>query len=354
MRKNLLNMFFLVLIIEGTPVRGKSEASDSPQSPIGVTGFVDTYYGHDSNFDGRKRPYTTQASYNDELAVNLGYIDVSLTAEEYRGRIAAQAGSSVDSNYAAEPDEGWRYVQEAYGGIKLGQGLWVDAGVFFSHIGMEGWISRDNINYTRSLVAEYSPYYQTGVRLNYKIDDQWTFQILGLRGWQNITEKRDPALGTQLQYEASDQLTFLHNLFVGNENGQRVFNDFIAKYTLSDSTQIAGQVDVGYQRIASQEMDAWWHGWSIVGQHRVTPKLAIGARLEHFLDPHQVIVASLGSESFGAFGASLNFDYELCSGLMWRNEVRRLQDAKDVFPDGSNGLQKSSTLIVTSLSLSLS
>jgi len=35
--------------------------------------------------------------------------------------VSVQSGSSVESNYAAEVDENWRYMQEAYGGVKLGE-----------------------------------------------------------------------------------------------------------------------------------------------------------------------------------------------------------------------------------------
>jgi hypothetical protein len=353
MRKMRLTMFLILLLTECFPFFGYAEKQDSAQSALKVAGFLDIYYGQDFNFEERKRPYTTQAFYDDEPAINLAFVDTTLTTENYRGRISAQAGSSVESNYAAEAAEGWRYVQEAYGGVKLGKGLWLDAGVFFSHIGMEGWISRDNINYTRSLVAEYSPYYQTGLRLNCEINDRWSAQILGLRGWQNISEERDPALGTQLQYKASDRLTILHSLFVGNEKGQRVFNDLIAKFVLSEYTQLAAQFDLGFQKMVGANVGAWWHGWSIVGQYRLRPDLAIGARVERFLDPHQAVITSISSDRFGVFGASFNVDYEIVSKLIWRTEFRRGQDSKAVFSDGGADFQKFSNLLVTSLSFSL-
>jgi hypothetical protein len=75
--------------------------------------------------------------------------------------------------------------------------------------------------------------------------------------------------------------------------------------------------------------------------------------LEHFLDPHQAVITSFSPERFGAFGASLNVDYEIFPRFIWRTELRRLQDSKGVFPDGSDGFDKSNNLVVTSLSLSL-
>ena len=48
--------------------------------------------------------------------------------------------------------------------MRVIQTMWIDAGIFFSHIGSESWISRDNPTNTRSLAADFTPYYETGIR----------------------------------------------------------------------------------------------------------------------------------------------------------------------------------------------
>ena len=62
-----------------------------------------------------------------------------------------QAGTSVQANYASEPTLGTvsgpdlaRNIQEAYVGYRVTDKLWIDEGIYFSHIGFESWISRDN------------------------------------------------------------------------------------------------------------------------------------------------------------------------------------------------------------------
>ena len=61
-----------------------------------------------------------------------------------------------------------RNIQEAYVGYRVTDKLWIDEGIYFSHIGFESWISRDNWTYTRSLDAEFTPYYQSGVKATYQ------------------------------------------------------------------------------------------------------------------------------------------------------------------------------------------
>ena len=350
-----LSVMFLSVVTATTlaPWSVPAFAQEKPESSVTFSAFVDTYYAHDFNYDRLRRPYVTQPYYNDEVAINLAFVDVTLSGKEWHGRVAAQDGTSAEINYAAESREGWRYVQEAYAGVKLGEGVWLDGGIFSSHIGMESWISRDNPTYTRSFVAEYSPYYQSGLRLSYEASSEWSFQVLGLRGWQNISDDRDPALGTQIQWKPSSAVTLLHNTFLGNEGGNRVFNDFIAKWAVTESLNFAAQFDLGYQRLDSEDRDSRWHGWAVVGQYKPTPDTAFAARVERFLDSEGVVLASASDNRFGAYGFSLNFDYEILPSLMWRTEWRRLQDTKDVFPNDQNGFDRSDTLVVTSLSYTL-
>ncbi|WP_396215380.1 outer membrane beta-barrel protein [Gemmatimonas sp.] len=119
---------------------------------LSVGGFLDTYVAYDM---GRPRAldraYTTQPARHNEFNVNLAFVELGLSGPRVRGRLALQAGTSVQSNYAGEPRLGsvsgpdvGRMLQEAYVGYELRPGLWIDGGVFFSNAGMEGWVSRDN------------------------------------------------------------------------------------------------------------------------------------------------------------------------------------------------------------------
>lgn len=166
-------------VVLAFPVVTQARGS-APDTSAKVTfgGFVDGYYawdfGRPPSFDrsfAGGTVFTTQPPWHNEFNVNLVFVEARLDAPRVRGRLALQAGTSVQSNYSGEPTNGSvsgsslaRNLQEAYAGVKLGSTVWVDAGIFYSHVGMEGWVSRDNPTYTRSLVADYSPYYQSGVK----------------------------------------------------------------------------------------------------------------------------------------------------------------------------------------------
>lgn len=339
-----------ILHAQESPAAGNPNISDNTTFTSQV--FLDTYYLHDFNDPpSRKRAYTTQGYYDDEPAVNLGYVDTKYSGDNWHGRLALQGGSSVKSNYAGEPQEFWQYVQEAYSGYKFTDKLWIDGGIYFSHLGPEGWISRDNWAYTRSLISEYSPYYQAGMRATYQVSDKVSAQLHLINGWQNISDNRDPAVGMQLSYQLSSMHTFTFNNFIGNEHGVRLFNDFIYKYEPTDRLGFLAAFDVGSQERSGEQSTAWWYGFSIMSRYKLDSVVSLAARIEQYRDPHQVILASQTANSFAALGFSAGINIELLPKLVWRTEYKVLLDNDQVFPK-EDGFSDSNSFIVTSLTYS--
>jgi hypothetical protein len=323
-----------------------------PTSPITIGGFIDTYIAHDFNhLPTRYRPYTTQPYYSDELALNLGFVDATLSTEQLHGRLALQYGSSVIANYAAEPHEFMRYFQEAYGGVSLSDSWKLDAGVFASHIGLETWISRDNLTPSRSFVADYSPYYQTGVRSIHEVSEQVHLELHILRGWQNISDDRNVCYGTQVAYSPKDNLNLTYNTFIGDENGLRVFNNLVIRYAFSDDFGISSSFDLGAQN-RNEESRAWWHGWTIMPHYRINDTYAVAGRVERYDDPDQVMIETLSGKSFNTTGLSLNLDTTIAPNLIWRNEYRVFLSTNDVFPRDES-FSASDSFVLTSLIYSM-
>ena len=63
----------------------------------------------------------------------------------------------------------------------------ITAGIFTSHIGFESAVSKDCWTLTRSILADNSPYYESGARLTYTSNNnKWLISALALNGWQRI------------------------------------------------------------------------------------------------------------------------------------------------------------------------
>lgn len=337
--------------------------ADTPKLEFGA--FVDAFYAYDLNEPAnRERLYTTNPNRHNEFNIGLAYLEAKVSADRLRGRLALQTGTSVFSNYSGELRDPTKAggaqladvlmnLQEAVAGYRIGDALWLDAGIYLSHIGGESFISRDNWTYTRSLVADFSPYYQTGVKLTWDTGSTWAFQFHLLNGWQNILETNgDKAIGTQITYRASEKLTFTYNTLLAREAEFRVFQDLVIKYQVSPAWESLLAIDLGLQRRTGGGAFGSWWGGSLLNRFRFSETLHLAARLEIYRDPEKFLVATGTANGFQVWGASANLDVQLLPQLLWRNELRLLNSMDPVYPSDT-GLKPSTLFAVTSLSLSL-
>jgi hypothetical protein len=352
----------ILLLFAPTTARGQG-LSES----VSVGAFVDAYYAWDfSRPPTLDRVYTTQPARHSEFNVNLAFVEARLNRDNLRGRLALQAGTSVQSNYAAEPRIGSvsgpdlsRLLQEAYVGVKVAAPLWVDAGVFFSHVGQESWISRDNPTYTRSLIADYTPYYSAGVRAVWQASAAFTVHLHLVNGWQNISEtNEDKAAGLRVEYAPSGTLLLGYSGFVGDEqpdtlpNRMRLYNQAFARLGRADGAAVWLTLDFGSQSVPDAD-GSTWYGLAAIGRLPVTGGVAISARVERYADPDGVIVASLGTAGFETTGASLGLDITLPKSFLWRTEVRGFRGDAAIYPERDGGLSRTSAVVVSSLALTL-
>lgn len=328
----------------------------SQEAPWKLKAFVDTYYAWDMQqpFD-RLRAYTTQPLYHNTFGLNMALLEAAYSGEHWRGQLGLQTGSYVAANLAAEPAL-LQPIYAANGGIRLWENLWLDVGVFPSHLGFESILSADNWTYSRSLVADYSPYYESGVKLSGAWGD-WSGALLVLNGWQNIAEtNHNKALGSQLQFRPITPLLLNWSTFLGNESVNddptqlRFFNNLFAQYQVSEHLDLSLLFDLGVQGRAIGGAAPWW-GTALLGRWRMTPMVALGARLEHFNDREQVLVTTGTPNGFQVTSASLNVDVTLAEQVLWRTEGRIFAAADAIYPTAV--AQKSATngLVVSSISV---
>lgn len=348
-----------ITLLTALSLAAASLGAQAPDTKITWGAYVDAYFAYDfgrpPTFDrsfAGGAPFTTQPARHNEFNVNLAFIEAKLESPRTRGRLALQTGTSVQSNYSAEPVLA-RPIQEAVAGMRLSDRVWVDGGVFFSHIGMESWLSRDNPTYTRSLAAEYSPYYQSGVKITYG-GARLTAAINVVNGWQNISENNsDKGVGARLDYAANASVTLSYYNFFSGEGAAhqlRTLNGAGVRVVRARTT-LLGQADYGTQDGASGAAGTSWYGATVIARVRTGDRSAIAVRAERFDDPDQTIVVTGSSDPFRGNGASLGFDFAPARGVLWRSELRGWTTGSDLFPNGIGAPKGSNAFVVTSLSL---
>lgn len=347
------------------PLQLGGQSPDSTPK-LSVGGFVDAYYAWDVrqpyNFD---RTYTTQPARHDEFNINLAFVEAKVTGPRYRGRLALQWGTSVQANYVGEPRIGSisgpsvsQFLQEASVGYQLGRSLWLDGGIFPAHIGYEGWISRDNPTYSRSLIADFSPYYEAGAKLTWTPSSSVTTTLVLVNGWQNISnDNTAPATGVRIDYAITPTVTLTYDNFLGNAAPDsaptrlRFFNEVIAQFKPNDRWLFAGSLDLGsQQKSATSGGTAAWYGASLIGKVRVSDRVSMVGRVERYADPDQVVVATGLGAPFKTNGASLGFDVSLAPQALWRIEGRGFQSSDEVWPTHRAGTYvRTNAFIATSM-----
>ena len=330
-------------------------------------GFIDTYYAYDfNNPKDHERAYTTQPVRHNEFNVNLAFIEAVLQRKNTRGKLALQYGQSVTKNASAEPTEGEtsgpsdsKFIQEAFVGTKLGENTWIDLGIFLGHLGSESWISIDNWTYTRALFSDYAPYFQSGARLDHRLDQNQNLQLWLLNGWGNISENNQgKALGLQYKNTVNQNFTFIYNNFFGDEEiypdrpRTRSYHNFIFTWLASDEWNFLYGFDIGHQ--SQQEntgVDAWY-ATALTVRYILNPDQALAFRTEYYNDRHEANVVTNTRNGFQVTGASLGFDQKLEENAMWRTELRGFHSKDEVYPAGRNSTNRMDGFLVTSLSLS--
>src|SRR5207248_5555999 len=167
----------------------------------------------------------TTARRANELNLNAAALDLVIDPRPVGLHLTVAFGSGPDVVHSGEPAgsatsrEIWRSVYQ--GSVSwtapIGSGLLLEAGIYPSHIGYESFFSKDNWNYTRGWMGEFSPYYQAGLKIAVPIDDHWAVQVHFLNGWQTIgDDNRAKSVGTQVAW-SGERLSVAFNTFAGPE-----------------------------------------------------------------------------------------------------------------------------------------
>ena len=273
--------------------------------------------------------------------MNIALLGARYVSDRIRGTFAIQTGTYPDANYAAEPPI-FKNIYEAWGGVKITKNLWLDAGIFLSHIGLEGPISRDDLTLTRSIMADNSPYYEAGAKLTYDAGRKWLFSALVLNGWQVIRDRnQNEAVGTQIQFRPSSKWLLNSSTFVGEGYNQpdsvgrqlRYFHDFYVTYDPSKKWKIAAAFDAGIQARAHNAggHDAW-QGAAFIVRRRLWERAGLVGRVEYFHDPAGVLVSTRAG-GLSTVGYSLGFDYNPVPRVILRAEAKQFVDKNQVYLD---------------------
>jgi len=335
------------------------------KKPLTISGYAEVYYQYDANnpLNNKRSGFVYSHNRNNEISLNLAYIKANYSTEKLRANVAFAVGSYMNANYTAEPDV-LKNIYEGNVGFKISKkhDLWIDAGIFSSHLGFESAVGKDNWTLTRSLFADNSPYFETGAKIAYTSPSgKWFVSALILNGWQRIQRvegNSTPAFGHQLTYKPTAKLTLNSGSFIGNDKPDsirkmRYFHNLYAIYQINEKFGITAGFDIGAEQKAKGSNDYnTWYTPVLVAKYNATDKFSLTARGEYYQDKSGVIIATVTPNGFKAFGCSLNADYAILPNLVWRTEIKNLSSKDHVFEKRNESFTKNSFSAITALAIS--
>jgi len=337
---------------------------DTTTSAFQFSGYAEIFYAYDFNQpeDHNRPSFLYSHNRHNEFNLNLGFVKGAYTSEKVRANLALAAGTYMNANYATEPGV-LKNIYEANAGVKLSKknNLWVDAGIFSSHIGFEGAVSKDCWGLTRSLVAESSPYYETGAKVTYVTNNsKWLLSGLILNGWQHIQRpdgNNTPAFGTQVLFTPSEKMTFNYSTFIGNDKPDekklmRYFHNVYGLFHISEKFHLTAGFDFGMEQQATGSSDYnQWYGTVLLATYTFDNHWSVTGRGEYYHDPNGVIIVTSSENGFQTMGYSLNIDYHITENAVWRFEGRMFNSKDEIFTTENQALD-TNTCLTTSLAVS--
>lgn len=320
-------------------------------------GYGELYYSYDfSNPQNHEKPnFIYNHKRHNEINLNLAYVKASYNKNDLRANATLMIGNYSQYNLSVEPT--WaQFVYEANVGFKISQNqnIWLDAGIMPSHIGFESAIGSDCWTLTRSILAENSPYYESGVKLSYTSkSEKFNASFLVLNGWQRIKKPdyiQNPSFGLQLNYKPNTKLTLNYSNFIGTDKADgihswRLFHNLYAIYEPSNKFGVIAGFDIATDKFNAIDYDVWYSPVCIF-RYKPKEKYNIAVRGEYYNDKKQILITTNTSNGFQTFGISSNFDIQIKDNLVWRIEGKDYFSKDKIFNNSNNNFTLSTSLSV--------
>ena len=214
--------------VDFTWLNGNARTKDTPYATAFFTPEIraDVSYTYDYNHPaddtivGSSEVFRAQELVLTDLAVGGNF-----HLDHVQARILSQYGlySTATPRNDASPARGqwdladaYRYLSEANAGyhFDVQHGINVDAGIFLSYVGLFSFYQFDNWAYQPSYVSSNTPWFFTGVRIQWFPTEKLMIEPWIINGWQSYGRFNNrPGLGGQILWRPNGKLQILGNQY---------------------------------------------------------------------------------------------------------------------------------------------
>jgi len=341
----------------------RAEGIDSPPTSTWHYGaYLDLSYAIDFNFpDNHRWRSKSTTTHVNQLAPNMVRVYVQKDAvpqSRWGGELALQDGYDTDRlvperNAAGDkPIDGadtLRHVSRANVSYlaPVGNGLSLTAGLFNSYIGYQSFYAGSNLNYTRSYLADNSPYFMFGVAASYQFSEALKAGLYVINGYSYLSHPNDqPSYGAQVVWKPVSRWTLIQNLYYGPDQSStslkfwRLFSDSIMEWK-GDRLTLALAYDIGTEQAVEQTGNprTFWTGGAFFARWNVSGPWSLAVRPELYWDRNGRLTGS--EQLLKAISNTVEYRLYYCAQTMIARLEYRYDQSTGVgggfFKDGNTG-----------------
>jgi hypothetical protein len=318
-----------------------------------VGGYAEAFYqwnfGDPSNGLTHFRGFDNR---HDSFTLSNAAVDVAWQSTKMDGRVVLQTGLLPSTVYLAEPlspgaaasgsssGELWRFLQQAYVGIRPASSMSVQAGLFVSPIGPESIAVKDSWSWSRSTLFFALPYYHAGARLTVFTGESLTLQLGVCNGWNNVVDNNDSkSVHLQAIYQAGSDLVASVLYFGGVERvdggaeGEPWRSTIDAHATWQVTADVATQLHLNGGFEDGDLGMATWFGFAASARTRIVERLHLAVRIDAlFEDSPDGSFILIPAERLAS--ATVTLDHRPTDGASLRLEFRFDESDADLFFGG--------------------
>ena len=351
------------------PIQAATSAPATPAAPAAPTlagllgpttlsGFVDVYYGYNSNQPAGR--FTTLRNF-DINSGQFGLNMIELVADKAPDAAASRVGyhvalgfgqamniiNSGEAGQFATESNFDQYLKEGYLEYlaPVGKGLQFNFGKFVTPAGAEVIETKDNWNYSRGLLFALAiPYFHFGTSAKYAFNSKVSLTGYLMNGWNNSVDNNSgKTTGFSLAITPNSKFSFIENYLVGpeqlNDNGDfRHLSDTVITVSPTSKLSFMANIDYGRDHIASTAItpgsSPYWAGFAGYIKYAPNDKWAAAIRGEYYNDHDGFTTGTAQHLS----EITLTLQRMLAGKILTRLEYRRDMSDQNVFPYRTSGV----------------
>ncbi len=323
------------------------------QTPIQNIAYnIETYYGIDFKNNKTQSPHYFNHHSLQAPRINYAQLEWKRSFNQWNMQLGIHDGDYVRRNYSDQPT--WarlissaqiQFIPKKFNQLKM------TAGIFPSHIGFESAGVQNNLTLSRSLLAENSPYYESGIHSQYSSKNgKLTLGILALTGWQQAhlaKPAKKASWGWSSSFQLNPQILLSYNGFWGYQNATGIqpksYHNFYSTIQKDIWKCIVG-FDFGQSK--NQPNAQNWYSPVVILSRTLNEKWQATFRIESMKDEYSMILIDNKDLITQKSTVGLTAQFTSRRNFQWRLECKQMISEKTNIGNENN------TLILFSLSKS--